>query len=61
MLARVRLAPAGINRNVSTSGALGLPAGVPAHMGRTVFLNDTPRKREEPNPESAWVNACVEM
>ena len=53
VLARVRLAPEGVNRNVSyNGGALGLPAGVSTHMGRTVFLNDTPKKREEPNPHT---------
>ena len=63
VLARVRLAPEGVNRNVSyNGGALGLPAGVSAHMGRTVFLNDTPRKREEPNPHTGQRNlsrSCV--
>ena len=59
VLARVRLAPEGVNRNVSyNGGALGLPAGVSAHMGRTVFLNHTPKKREEPNPHTGQRNLC---
>ena len=36
----------------------GQPAGVSAHRGRTVFLSDSPRKREEPNPHTGQKNLC---